>query len=82
MNTMKQLMTATLTIVLALCISCSQNEEKKVDKACLGSYEFVGNGQDTVNVTDCHGYKQGKWVPSLGNKLKDTLYYRNDTIIH
>ncbi|HWY11169.1 MAG TPA: hypothetical protein VN026_07590 [Bacteroidia bacterium] len=45
----------------------------------IGSYEM--NGNDTVNVTDSQGRKQGKWIPSVNNKMTDTVYYRNDTVL-
>lgn len=66
-----------LAVMAFIKVSCN-NQNKEVNKDCSGSYEFIG--LDTVNVIDCHG-KQGKWVPSISNKLQDTIYYRNDTII-
>lgn len=68
------LLAAVMTFIMA---SCNNNPNKEAEN-CSGSYELVG--RDTVNVIDCHG-KQGKWVPSMSNKLQDTVYYRNDTII-
>jgi hypothetical protein len=66
-----------LAVMAFIMVSCN-NQNKEVNKDCSGSYEL--KGRDTVNVIDCHG-KQGKWVPSIGNKLQDTIYYRNDTIM-
>lgn len=67
-----------LTAILPLMVVSCKNQDKEVDKDCSGSFEL--KGRDTVNVIDCHG-KQGKWVPSISNKLQDTIYYKNDTII-
>lgn len=68
-----------LAAVMAfIMVSCNNNQNKEVNNHCSSSYEFIG--RDTVNVIDCHG-KQGKWVPSISNKLQDTTYYKNDTII-
>jgi hypothetical protein len=67
-----------LAVMAFIMVSCNNNQNKEVNEDCSGSYEL--KGRDTVNVIDCHG-KQGKWVPSIGNKIQDTIYYRNDTII-
>jgi hypothetical protein len=77
---MKKLKFIDLLVVVMtfIMVSCNNNQNKEVNNHCLSSYEFIG--LDTVNVIDCHG-KQGKWVPSISNKLQDTIYYRNDTII-
>jgi hypothetical protein len=66
------LLTALMTFIIVSCNNKQANED------CAGSFELI-NG-DTVNVINCHG-KQGKWVPSISNKLQDTTYYKNDTII-
>ena len=43
---------------------------------------FVINGKnDTVNCIDGSGLKQGKWIPSPLNELKDTVYYFNDSLV-
>jgi hypothetical protein len=43
---------------------------------------FTINGkEDTVNRIDADGRKQGKWIPSPMNNLKDTVYYINDSLI-
>jgi|GEM_PF-2399568 len=67
--------TALVPFIIA---ACNNNQDKKTNNDRSGSFEVKGN--DTVNVINSQG-KQGKWVPSVSNKLKDTTYYRNDTII-
>ena len=69
------LLTAVMTFII---MSCGNNQNKDANEHCPSSYELIG--KDTVNVITCHG-KQGKWVPSISNKLQDTIYYKNDTII-
>jgi hypothetical protein len=67
-------------LILTSCSNYSSSEEKESN--FIQSYELEGaNMKDTVNMVDAHGWKQGKWTPNLTNKLKDTVYYRNDTII-
>ena len=68
-------LTAVMTFII---VSCNNNQNKEANEHCSGSFELIG--KDTVNVITCHG-KQGKWVPSISNKLQDTVYYKNDTII-
>ena len=78
MQTLKSIIA--LTTILFFIQSCG--DKPKADNPCHASWEFQGaNTQDTVNKTDCSGLKQGKWVPNKINKLTDTTYYRNDTII-
>lgn len=65
---------------LTLLASCSSDPAKK---SCHASYEInVKNPADTLNKIDCDGLKQGKWIPSPSNKLKDTVYYHNDTLVN
>lgn len=79
MQTLKPIIA--LTIVLFFIQSCGA--KPKADKPCHASWEFQGaNMHDTVNKTDCNGLKQGKWMPNKINKLTNTTYYRNDTIIN
>ncbi|MGE0568490.1 MAG: hypothetical protein AB7O73_11115 [Bacteroidia bacterium] len=46
-------------------------------------WEIIGSygHEDTVNVVNCNGKKQGQWVPSSTNKLKDTVFYLNDNLV-
>jgi hypothetical protein len=68
-----------LTAVMILIgVSCKNDQNKAANNNCQSSYELIAG--DTVNVISCQG-KQGKWVPSKSNQLKDTTYYKNDTII-
>lgn len=67
--------------ILFLIQSCHDDEAKTVKSKCFGSYELVGSNKDTVNILDCDKRKQGVWIPSPTNDLKDTLIYRNDTVI-
>ncbi len=65
-----------------ICASCADTAEKsdaQLNQLSNASYET--NGHDTVNVIDQNGLKQGVWRPSPSNNLKDTVIYRNDTII-
>lgn len=68
-------------LVMILCIvvlSC----ENTTQTPCRASFEFFGgNVKDTFNRIDCRGLKQGKWIPTKENKMKDTAYYKNDTVI-
>lgn len=75
MNKFRLLSQIAFVLLLLLSISCSNEPTKK----CSSSYE-VSPAKDTVNRMDC-GLKQGIWVPTPSNKLTDTLYYRNDTLI-
>ncbi|MES2763743.1 MAG: hypothetical protein V4677_16125 [Bacteroidota bacterium] len=68
---------AASVIIAVMVVSCNAPEEEI--KNYPSSFELTPKG-DTVNIINHYG-KQGIWVPSLSNKLKDTVYYRNDTII-
>ncbi len=57
---------------------CSHNKGSKELRLVYG-YEI--RNHDTVNIIK-NGLKQGKWIPTEYNKLKDTFYYRNDTVIN
>jgi hypothetical protein len=77
MKLIRQSTLATFVILLVLTVSC---DNKVKEKHCdISSYEL--SGKDTVNLIDCNG-KQGIWVPNLLNKLQDTVYYKNDTIVN
>lgn len=69
------LLAAVMTFII---VSCNNSPGKEAKEDCPSSYELKGG--DTVNVITCHG-KQGKWVPSTSNTLKDTTYYKDDIII-
>lgn len=76
----KTMYLSVIATVLLIGVSCNNSTES--EKKCLASYEFLPqNFKDTVNLVDCNGWKQGKWVPSPTNKQKDTMYYRNDTLV-
>ncbi|MGZ4100285.1 MAG: hypothetical protein ACXVNM_15465 [Bacteroidia bacterium] len=74
MENLKHTGKAVIILTLLSAFSCR-------NKDCEASFEFYPPDSDTVNLTDCSGLKQGKWVPSRNNKLTDTVFYRNDTII-
>jgi hypothetical protein len=75
----KLLITIILTIVIVACQNPTINTK---DSYIPASYEIsAGSKYDTINVLDTEKRKQGIWVPSPTNDLKDTLLYRNDTII-
>ena len=69
--------------ILFILTSCNNDDlVKEKESNFIQSYELGGvNMIDTVNIVDAHGWKQGKWIPNLTNKLKDTVYYHNDTVI-
>lgn len=69
--------------ILFILTSCSNDDlVKEKGSNFIQSFELGGiSMKDTVNKIDAHGWKQGKWTPNLINKLKDTVYYRNDTLI-
>jgi hypothetical protein len=65
--------------VLLVILNLSCIEKEKPADCGLSSFELNQKG-DTINLTYC-GLKQGKWVPTSSNNLKDTVYYRNDTLL-
>ena len=70
---------ATLILMLSI-MSCENKTEKK---PCHASWEMnIKSPHDTINKIDCNGLKQGKWIPSVTNKLKDTVFYNNDTVVN
>ena len=73
--TRSYLVSAVLLVILTL--SCTEKE--KTADCGPSSFELNQKG-DTINLILC-GLKQGKWVPSTSNTLKDTVYYRNDTLL-
>lgn len=77
MKHLKQIcvLTAIMTFIIT---SCNYKQGKDGNENCPSSFELKDG--DTVNIITCRG-KQGKWVPSSSNKLQDTIYYKNDTII-
>ncbi len=66
----------TLMSTVILC-SCQSHEEVQKNLPC--SYELDANGRDTFNVI-YNGLKQGMWIEKHDGK-KDTVYYRNDTLV-
>lgn len=64
--------------ILSIIIGC----ENKSKKNCGASFEIIASApNDTVNRKDCNGMKQGKWVPTPSNGIKDTFYYKNDKLL-
>jgi hypothetical protein len=78
MKLIRQLNLIAFVTLLALTVSCNNNSKEK--HCDVFSYEFNLKG-DTVNLIDCNG-KQGIWIPNHLNKLQDTVYYKNDSIIN
>ena len=77
---MKILEFRTVVVIIAFTtqiISCTSPVAEKENTI---SYELSAIGKDTVNIIDTNG-KQGLWIPSPSNKLQDTVYYKNDSII-
>ncbi len=66
-------------IFFLACRNSNSGESGYKSLELIRSFEMYGT--DTVNITDRQGRKQGKWIPSVNNKSKDTVYYRNDSII-
>lgn len=57
------------TVILFLIQSCSNNTKVAEKKGihlksvpCRKSWEMFGGSKDTINVTDCHNLKQGRWI--------------------
>lgn len=78
LKAMKKCTYLSATVMTFIIVSCNSNQINEANEHCPTSYELIDG--DTVNVISCRG-KQGKWVPSTSNKLQDTTYYKNDTII-
>ncbi len=72
---MKKVLLSIICLFVLLCMSCSQSSHSQRG---VKSFEIIKG--DTFNLLDAMG-KQGVWVPSITNKLKDTVIYRNDSII-
>ena len=67
---------------IVFCTSCADTVEKSdIELSQMPNQSFETNGHDTINMVDQNGLKQGLWRPSPTNNLKDTVIYRNDTII-
>lgn len=62
-----------------LLLSCCNDKPTDFSKTPTIHISIINN--DTCNITDEKGWRQGKWVPHFTNKLKDTVFYRNDTIL-
>lgn len=68
-----------LSLLLA-CMSCSQKQGDESTTNFSSSFEINSeNSLDTINVI-VNGLKQGKWMVRKNDK-KETVYYRNDTLI-
>ncbi|MES2515846.1 MAG: hypothetical protein V4580_16955 [Bacteroidota bacterium] len=78
MKTNRLIRLAASAVVTTAVISCS-TIPADAETNYPSSFELTPTG-DTVNKLDHYG-KQGKWVPAISNKLQNTTYYRNDTII-
>lgn len=69
-------------VTIIFCYSCADTTEKSVvESSTLPNHSFDTNGRDTINLVDQNGLKQGVWKPSPTNDLKETVIYRNDTIV-
>jgi hypothetical protein len=68
------------TLFCCLIFSCGQKSSEKSGSGAKTTSAEVING-DTVNRTDANGWKQGRWVPSGLNSLKEPAFYRNDTLV-
>ncbi len=65
---------------LFLLESCRNNPS---NSETVSSYEVKGNdtvNRLTVNLSTHDSVRQGKWVPSQLNNLKDTVYYKDEII--
>lgn len=61
-----------LAVSLIIATSCTHKP---------GTIDVYVIGKETCNMTDENGKRQGKWVPNYNNDLKDTVYYKDDSII-
>lgn len=69
-----------MMFLLLVGISCSQKHDDESTTNFSSSFELDSeNSLDTINVT-VNGLKQDKWVVKK-NDTKETVYYRNDTLI-
>ncbi|MES2398261.1 MAG: hypothetical protein V4549_19760 [Bacteroidota bacterium] len=57
--------------------SCGNDPHPKSSIPGAGSYELDLNNNDTINLIDLEGKKQGKWITKNSNGSKDTVYYKN-----
>lgn len=71
---------ALMLFLILVCMSCGQKQDNESTTNFSSSFEISQeNVLDTINVT-VNGLKQGKWVVKKNDK-KETVYYRNDTLI-
>lgn len=71
-----------LLFVSFLLQSCRNNPSNS--DTTVSSYEVKGKdtvNRLTVNLSTHDSVRQGKWVPSQFNNLKDTVYYKDGVII-
>ena len=67
--------------VFLLIASCdSHPPQKEVEWQTMEIFTIDGK-YDTVNRVDAQNRKQGKWIPSPLNDLRDTVFYENDSLI-
>jgi hypothetical protein len=78
MKTTHTMLLAAFVLLMTAVVSCSTAPADS-ETNYPSSFELTTTG-DTVNRLDHYG-RQGKWAPGISNKLQDTTYYRNDTII-
>ncbi len=66
-------------LVVVIAFSCNNNSKNTTS---IKSFELpINHPQDTINIVDGNGKKQGIWWPSPTNKLKDTTLFKNDSIM-
>lgn len=69
-----------ILFLILVCTSCGQKQDKESTANFSSSFEISPeNDLDTINII-VNGLKQGKWVVKK-NDIKETVYYRNDTLI-
>lgn len=69
-----------ILFLILICTSCGQKQDKESIANFSSSFEISPeNDLDTINII-VNGLKQGKWVVKK-NDIKETVYYRNDTLI-
>jgi hypothetical protein len=58
----------------------SQQKPKEIEWQTMEIFTINGK-YDTVNRVDGQGRKQGKWIPSPLNDLRDTVFYLSDSLV-
>jgi hypothetical protein len=77
-KTMKNVLTHSLFLFALFLAGCNEAKAPE-ERVYIQTLEVVSG--DTCNRVDSKGRKQGKWVPTAFNNERDTVWYRNDSIL-